>query len=210
MRKALLKFCGVLALSIAAQAHATIVFDNSSRQDFQSSRSAGDSPLASITVSSTQFLNQIGAQLNPNSNGNLKFVVFNLDTQALLFSTAPVAFTDVGSAFYLSPIFSPVQLNTGTNYGIGAIADVGGLWGISNGSSGNPFSQGGFTASDDSNGNVSGFANPVLGSGGSAMIIVQLGVDTGNTGVIPLPPTAWLMLAGMGALGVAARRRKAA
>ena len=205
MRKEILKFVGVLALSIAAQAHATIVFDNASSQTAASDRGAENNPLALITVSSTQFLNQIGVQLEPLSNGNLKFLVFNHDTQSLLFSSAPVAFTAVGSAFYLSPVFSPVQLDTGTNYAIGAIADVGGFWGY--GFGGSDFSQGGFTASSIRNGNVSNFASPTLFGDGSAMIMVQLGVDTG---VIPLPPTAWLMLAGIGALGVAARRRKAA
>ena len=206
MRKSFMAVAAVLALSAAAEANAVIVFNNAARQDFQTSRGAGSSPVAAITVSSTQFLNQIGVSLDPTGNANLKFVVFNLDTQALLFSTGPVSFADVGSGFYLSPTFTPFTLTPGINYGIGAVADVAGLWGTNNSSSGNPFSQGGFTASDDRNGNVTSYAPPTLAAGGdgAAMIIVELGVAA-----VPEPASAALLLAGLAvAGGVAARRRR--
>src|SRR5262245_32125766 len=79
---------------VAHAGAATIIFDNSSRGDFQSGRAAAFSPLAAITVSGATDISQIGVMVDLNSNGNLKFVIFNLDTLALLFSTGSQAFVD--------------------------------------------------------------------------------------------------------------------
>ena len=202
MRKLPAALFTALALTATTQANAVIVFDNISRQDFTSSRGAGDSPLAAITVSATQQLNQIGVYMDPTGNANLKFLVFNLGTGALLFSTN-ASFNDVGLGYYTSTAFTPFQLNPGTTYAIGAISNVAGLWGTNNSSSGNPYSQGGFTASDDVNGNVTNFATPALGLQGGAMIIVRLGVAP-----IPEPGTIALFAAGLAAMGGVALRRK--
>jgi hypothetical protein len=81
--------CGAMLLAWNTQSQAAIIFDNSSRGDFLSNRVAGNSPVAAITVSTPTSINQIGAMLDPSSNGNLKFLIFNLETSALLFQSGP-------------------------------------------------------------------------------------------------------------------------
>src|SRR5262249_34655618 len=132
----------ILGIAISAiPASGALILDNSSRGDFQSGRVAEFSPLAAVSVAGATSINQIGAMVDLNSAGNLKFVIFNLDTLALLFSTGSSAYADNGLTFKVSPVFAPFVLNPGINYGIGAIADVGGGWQINNTSSGNPFVQ---------------------------------------------------------------------
>src|SRR5262249_1355863 len=190
---------------VGGRAEATsIIFNNVSGVNFQSMRSAGSSRVADISVAAPTVITEIGVYNDLASNGDLKFLIFNLDTNALLFQSAPQAFVDDGLSFKLSNIFAPFTLLPGINYGIGAIADVAGGWGINNSSGGNAFTQNGITASDDRNGNVGNFATPTLGLEGSAMIIVELGNDTAAT-TVPEPGT--LLLLGSTAAIVLRRRR---
>lgn len=203
LRAGVVTICAWAAIAGSAQA-STIVFNDVSRFDFQSGRGPEFSPLAAITVSAATTIDEIGVYNDLNSNGNLEFLIFNLDTATLLFKSASQAFVDDGLSFKLSNPFAPFTLLPGINYGIGAIADVGGGWGINNSSGGNPFTQNGITASDDRNGNVNNFASPVLGAEGSAMIIVELGSPTAAS----VPEPATLVLLGSGALFLARRRRR--
>jgi len=190
---------------VTARAEASpIIFDNVSRVDFQTIRPAQNSPLAAITVSVATNIDQIGVHNDLEANGNLKFLIFDLNTQALLFSTGSQAFVDNGLTFKLSNPFAAFTLLPGITYGIGAIADVAGNWSTNNASSGNPFTQNFITASDDLNGNVLNFASPTVTAGGSAMIIVQLAGGQ----AAPVPEPATLLLLGGGLAAAAARRRR--
>jgi len=191
--------------STAVTASASVIFDDSARQDFTSGRAAGNSPLAAITVSAPVGIDQIGAMVDLNAAANIKFLIFDLNSATLLFSTTSAAYTDDGLTFKLSPVFSTFTLNPGTTYGIGAIADQGGLWGTNNSSSGNPFTQNNITASDDRNGNVSNFASPGLIGEGSAMIIIELGQ---NATAVPEPATYTLFGVGFATLGIVIKRRR--
>jgi len=197
-----------LAFTVAIlPCEAGIILDDSSRMDFQSVRGVGNSPLAAITVSAPTSINQIGAMVDLDSDGDLKFLIFDLDSSSLLLATGPQAFVDDGLTFKLSSAFSPFTLNPGITYGIGAIADVSGEWGTNNSSSGNPFTQGNITVSDDRNGNVSNFATPALGAEGTAMIILELG--SGAASAVPEPATFGVLGAGLGVLALIARRKRA-
>jgi hypothetical protein len=209
MRRALpiATFAVIAVASTAAAVQASpIIFDNVSRADFTSGRPAGNSPLAAITVSSSIDIDQIGVHTDLDANGSLKFVIFNLGTDALLFATPAQAFVDNGLTYKLSNPFASFTLLPGITYGIGAVADVGGLWSTNNVSAGNPFTQNGITASDDLNGNVVNFASPGMGSDGTAMIIVQL---AGGSAAVPEPATMALLGGGLLA-GVSRRLRRRA
>ena len=190
----------VLVLITAGPSGAALLFDDVARADFESGRGAEFSPLAAITVSAPIAINQIGARVDLNSDGHLRFLIFDLNSQALLFSTASGAYIDDGLTYKLSPVFSFV-LNPGITYGIGAIADVGGAWSINNSSGNNDFTQNNITADDDRNGNVSNFVAPALGFEGTAMIMVRL-----YGGPVPEPATLSFLAAGFAMLAVGGRR----
>ena len=103
MKRALLS--AALVFLAASPCSADLLFDNSSRADFTSSRSAGTSPLAAITVSTSTTIDQIGAMVDLSLDGNMKFLIFNLNTRALLFSTGSSAYVDDGLTFKVSPVF---------------------------------------------------------------------------------------------------------
>jgi hypothetical protein len=191
--------------SLAAPVDASpILFDNSSRGDFSTIRDVGDSPLAAITVGVPTDIDQIGVMNDLGISGNLKFLIFDLGTSALLLSTASQPFADTGLSFKLSNVFPAFTLLPGVTYGIGAIADVGALWRTNNSSSGSPFTQNGITASDDFNGNVANFANPTRVGNGTAMIIVALAGP--EPGPAPVPEPTTLLLLGVGLAAASCRR----
>ena len=109
---------GVLALSLvgglAAQTAAgPIIFNNSTRMDYQTIRVAQDSPLAAITVFAAIDIAQIGVMTDLDADGDIKFLIFDLTTDALLYSTAGQSFTDDGLTFKVSSVFPTFTLLPG-------------------------------------------------------------------------------------------------
>jgi MYXO-CTERM domain-containing protein len=187
---------------------ANSIFDNSGMGTAMSSRGIGDSPLAAITVSGPITINQIGAMVNLSTNANMKFLIFNMDTNALLFSTAATPEVNDGLMdFKVSAVFPTFTLMPGVHYAIGAIADQSAMWEIANGTTGFPFSMNGVTATGGLNANVANFTTPNIVSTAAAMVIIKLWspdfVDT------PEPVTAGLTAASL-ALLLMMRRRRAA
>ena len=187
-------FCG------APAANAGLIFDNINLPGSVSTRSAGSSPGAQIVVGAANItINQIAVRNDLNSNGNLKFLIFDHTNHALLFDSGPKAFVDNGMSLKMSDLFS-FTLLAGNTYDIGAIADVGGLWGYD--TTGN--SQGGLT-SVSTNPNFSDFANPAAGNHASADGHIQLFTSV----QVPEPGTLALFGLGLAGLGFVRRRKTA-
>jgi PEP-CTERM motif len=192
---------GSLAFSVSLAAYATIIFDNSSvASGFFSFRGAGSSPLALIDVAHPTAINQIGVLADLDSNGDLRFLIFDNGIQALLFDSGTVAFIADGFHFRLSPTFPSFILQPGVTYAIGAISDVPAVWmsGVTPPPR-NPFIEDGITGLF-ANQNVSNFASPALVGGGVAMVGLQLAA--------PEPATLTMLGVGLAGVGFSRRRQK--
>ncbi len=198
MIKKLLPLVVVLACGTAGAA--TLVFDSYSVPSAFSNRSAESSPGSYIQVATTTDISNIAVFNDLAGAGNLKFVIFDASTNALLFSTATAVADDGGSATWkMSPTFS-FTLTAGSSYYIGAIADVAGLWAYDE----TVESENGFT-SVKSNPNFNSYATPFVVGNGGADGAVQL--YTGGSEAVPEPGTLGLALAGLGAVALWRRRR---
>jgi hypothetical protein len=198
----------VMAVVLVAfsEASADLLFDDVSRANLNPFRDLTQgSPLAAMTVSVPTSINQISARMDLSSSGNLKFLIFDLNSHALLFGTGPTLYVDNGLTFKMSPVFSDFLLTPGTVYGIGAIADVAGNWSVGVpplGSTPN-FTQNNLTADAHRNGNVNTFASPTLLADAGVMGIVQL---FGPAQAVPEPATVGLLAVSFGLLTAMARR----
>ena len=206
LRLALIVIAVVLA--VFSPASAAPLFDDFSLANFNPHKDLTQgSPLAAITVSAPISINQIGARVDLDSSGNLKFVIFDLTSRGLLFATGPTAYTDDNAlTFKVSPVFADFLLSPGTVYGIGAIADVAGFWSVGVPATNRTpdFIQNDITANTHRNGNVNTFATPTLSADTFVTGIVQL---FGGAQAVPEPTTLGLLGASFVFVAVAARRR---
>ena len=136
-----------------------------------------------------------------HGNGNLKFLIFNSTTGSLLYQSAAKSFLDTGGGYKFSDAFS-FTFNPGTVYGLTAISGVDEDFQV------------------DFIGNTVGNFNFLTGNQNTTGTFGSPGLDTFTfccdvataliTGPAPIPEpeTYAMMLAGLGLLGLAARRRK--
>jgi hypothetical protein len=208
LRLALIVMAVVLA--VFSPASAALLFDDVSRTNPSPQSNPFRSldqgtPLAAITVSAPTSINQISARMDLSSSGNLKFLIFDLNSHTLLFGTGATSYIDDGLTFKMSPVFSDFLLTPGTVYGIGAIADVTGNWAIGIPPLGTTpnFTQNNITADAHRNGNVNTFASPTLLADAAVMGIVQI---FGPAQAVPEPATVGLLAVSFGLLAAMARR----
>ncbi len=195
-------FLGTLAAAsmlFASTAGAALVFESDAANGL-STRGDESGILTRAEVSNTVHLTNFAVQMDLFTDGNVKFVIFNSLTGALLFDSGAKAFTDDGDTFKLSDTFS-FDLLAGTRYALGALSDVGSF---------QPYVfPGGKTMGDitslGENQNVLGFASPVAdltlnGTDGR----IQLFADDGNR----VPEPSSVLLLALGLIGALAARRK--
>lgn len=123
---------GLMILSVVAVGASTaeassVVFDSFSGTVRANGRFAGSSPGSLIDVSISQTITNIAVRNDLNSNGSLKFLIFDHNDHSLLFESSSQAFTDDGMSWKKSDAFS-FTLQAGKKYDVGAIANVGGSW----------------------------------------------------------------------------------
>jgi hypothetical protein len=199
MKKILGALVTTAVMLFATTAGATLVFESDAATG-ASFRSPESGILTRVEVGNTVHLTNFAVQMDLATAGNVKFVIFNSLTGALLFDSGAKGFADDGNTFKLSDAFS-FDLFAGTRYAFGALSDVS--------SSQAYVVPGGKTLGDitslGGNQNAFGFASPVadIGLAGTDGRI-QLFADSGNN--VPEPTSILLLALGLLAAGVARRK----
>jgi hypothetical protein len=201
MRTKLMLLLSALVLGGAiSPSYAQILIDtysplNGSGVDFRSAGASLGSAL-SFARDITIGPGTIGVKVNLETDGNLKFLIFDHSNAALLYSSPPKAFSDDGDTWKTSDPFSFTFLG-GHTYDVGAIPDVGGLWDYDRVS--DIIHESGIT-SLLSNPNFSNFNSPIIVSHGSADGAVQLSA-------VPEPGIATLLILAVAGLAFRAHHR---
>jgi hypothetical protein len=199
---------GLLALS-AAPVRAQLLIDSLDLPDNFAGRIAGSSPLANVTVSAPVAITQIGARVRPTAAGNIKFLIFNGDTGALVFASASQALpNDFQLAYRISAAFGAVTLNPGIHYAIGGISDVDADWSFENANADDVANN--ITVDGNENYNAGNFGAPVLESfTGAGNISIQLYGGAVIASAAPEPASlALLVLSSLPIVGAVIRRNR--
>ena len=198
MKTKLTYLLSVLVLfGVLAPSYSQILIDTFTPPGSASTRVAASSPGSYLSFANNVTIGTIGVKVDLNSAGNLRFLIFDHSTAALLYASAPKAFSDDGDTWKTSDPFAFTFLG-GQSYDVGAIADVGGLWDYDQISE----TMNGIT-SIVTNPNFSNFNSPTTGGYAAADAAVRLSA-------VPEPGTATLLLLGMTSFAVRSHRRSRA
>ena len=209
-RKSLLVAASLLCtVGAIAPAHAATVFESApahTSNGFADYRGAGSTAVGRLTVSDSTVVNGIGVLNYLTSATNLKFFIADATTGALLYLSGAQAFgantgaVNVANLTYKDSSAFSFTLNRGVTYAIGSIADKE-TYTFADGSQTN--TSGVFT-SLLGNVNVSDFADPTLST---YQACCSIGFRLDATPAVPEPATWGMMLAGLGVVGFALRRK---
>lgn len=190
----------VTAIALPASAMPVTLYDGSGLNSSDTNRNAEDAPLAFFRFAEDLELTGLSQLIDPDANGNAKFLIFEGDTLAF---SQTVSFTDTGGLQAIASNPFSFSVTAGVDYFIGAILDVTAQFAFSVGDD----IQGSIT-NFSANQNVDGFANPVLdGQAGAAIAVSLLGGE--QVSAVPVPAALPLLISGLAALGFLRYRRKA-
>lgn len=192
---------GLAMAAMATASHAATVYDGSALTGSGSVRAAGNSPVGNFTFAESMTLTGISQIVDLDADGDVKFVIFENGT--LAYESAAISVTDIGVQTIASAAFS-FTVDAGSQYQIGAVSNVGGVWRF--GSGGVPNVQGAITQL--ANWNVTGFDSPTVANSGGAVIGISLSAEA--IAAVPLPAGGALLLLALGATGAVRRRGSAA
>ncbi|MBY8977868.1 hypothetical protein KHP62_18795 [Rhodobacteraceae bacterium NNCM2] len=193
-------FAVMLAFGQTAPASAATLYDGSGLNTSFTARFAESAPLAHFSFSQDVELTGISSLIDPSASGNAKFLIFENGVEVF---SSRLSFTDTGGFFEISSGPFSFSATAGSDYFIGTILDVAADYSFSIGNDTQ-----GIVTNLSTNGNVTGFATPVLAGGtGGGTIAVSL---DGPVSAVPLPAVAPMLLVALGALGLVSTRRSKA
>lgn len=201
-------FAAAIAATMAAAsvpAHAGVIFDLSPTNSI-SNRPSDDGLGQGVSVSTTTTISGFSFFANLPDGGDGKFMIWNGDNSALLFSqTVSIAASNTPSWTSMTGNID-FTLDAGSTYFFGFIGDnfidVGFIFPVV------PNSDNGLSAVESGNSNYNTFAAPTFVGGGGAEIGLQI------SAVATPEPSTWVMMglgfAGLGFAGWRAQRKTAA
>lgn len=93
----------------------------------RTSRVAFSAPVGLLTVDAEESISSFGVDIDLNGRSNVTFLIFDTSSKAVLYSSAPKSFDDVGAGYKFSDQFF-FTFRTGTIYGLTAVSDRGGSY----------------------------------------------------------------------------------